>query len=233
MQYMQACRDFCTEFGIKPLDYFLTPRYKGQTVLVEHVKNGGKITSVVMAFVRDGKLLNCEIWSKDRVISDIYTLCVSLGGSPVHIVINIEEMKFTAESDIMTIMMQDYVRKDNLLREWHGLLEAGKMDEMKSRFTQFKSNFWSAQVVQALHGLQLYLFASYFDILPQVVRSITGMFTFIAVSHTLGWLMNGTSMESVPFETGIKAVLMRLFHSKHKQDKKRIAAAAVAAKKVA
>ncbi|GMH70283.1 hypothetical protein TrRE_jg10717 [Triparma retinervis] len=231
MQYMQACRDFCMEFGVKPFDYVLTPRYKGQTVLVEHVKHGGTITSVTMAFVRDGKLLNCEMWSKERVIPDIYTLCAGLGGSPVHIFINIEELNFKADSDIKTIMMQDYVRKDNLLREWHNLLKAGKLDEMKSRFTQFKSNFWSAQFVQVLHGLQLYLFASYFDVIPQLVRGVTYMFLFIAFSHTLGWIMNGTSMESVPFETGIKAVLMKLFHTKHKQDKKREAAVAATAAK--
>lgn len=220
MQYMQACRDFCKDFGVKPFDYVLTPRYKGQTVLVEHVKNGGKITSVTMAFIRDGELLNCEMWSKERVIPDIYTLCAGLGGSPVDIFISIKELNFNADSDIKTIMMQDYVRKDNILREWHGLLKAGKLDELKSRFTEFKSNFWSAQVIQALHGLQLYLFASYFDITSQIARSVTYMFFFIAISHTLGWIMNGTSMESVPFETSIKAVLMKVFNTKHKQDKK-------------
>ena len=66
MQYMQNCRDFCQEYGMEPFDYVLTPRYKGQTILVEHIAKGGTITSICTAFVRDGKLLNCEMWSKER-----------------------------------------------------------------------------------------------------------------------------------------------------------------------
>jgi hypothetical protein len=126
MQYMQNCRDFCVEYGMEPFDYVLTPRYKGQTILVEHIAKGGTITSICTAFVRDGKLLNCEMWSKERVVADIYSLCAGLGGSPVDIYINLEEMHFTADSDIKTIMMKDYERKDTLLREWHTMLKEGR-----------------------------------------------------------------------------------------------------------
>ncbi|GMH58140.1 hypothetical protein TL16_g02547 [Triparma laevis f. inornata] len=223
MQYMQNCRDFCVEYGMEPFDYVLTPRYKGQTILVEHIAKAGTITSICTAFVRDGKLLNCEMWSKERVVADIYSLCAGLGGSPVDIYINLEEMHFTADSDIKTIMMMDYQRKDKLLREWHTMLKEGRLEEFKARFPPFVPHFWFVQVIQTLHGLQFYALTSFLGIWEPSVKFLFGFFLFISISHTFGWLMNGTSMESVPFETGIKAVLMRLFakFAKHKEDKRR------------
>ena len=211
-----------------PFDYVLTPRYKGQTVLVEHIAKGGTITSICTAFVRDGKLLNCEMWSPDRVVADIYSLCAGLGGSPVHIYINLEEMHFDKDSDIKTIMMKDYQRKDKLLREWHGMLKEGRLEEFEGRFPAFVPHFWNAQLIQALHGLQLYLLTHHLGCVSGFVKFFLSFVFFIGASHTFGWLMNGTSMESVPFETGIKAVLMRVFtaFSKHKEDKKRAKAKA-------
>ena len=172
-------------------------------------------------------------YSRRRVVADIYSLCAGLGGSPVDIYINLKEMHFTAESDIKTIMMKDYERKDKLLREWHTMLKEGRFEEFKARFPPFVPHFWNAQFIQTLHGVQFYVLTSLLGIWEPAVKFIFGFFLFISISHTFGWLMNGTSMESVPFETGIKAVLMRLFakFSKHKEDKKRKAAAAAAAKR--
>jgi hypothetical protein len=89
---MADCREFCKSFGMEPFDYVLTPRYKGQTVLVQHLEKGGTIISITTAFVRDGKLLNCEMTSEERVIPDIYNLLTGVGGSPVNIYINLEEV---------------------------------------------------------------------------------------------------------------------------------------------
>ena len=97
-------------------------------------------------------------------------------------------------------------------------------------FPPFVPHFWNAQFIQLFHAVQVYLFVSYFGFLSVFLKFFAGFYCFIAASHTFGWLMNGTSMESVPFETGIKAVLMKLFahFAKHKEDKKRMAAKAKA-----
>jgi hypothetical protein len=78
----------------------LTPRYKGLTCLVEQVKHGGNIVSVLMAFERDGKLLNCKLTSLEREIPDIYMLLQGIGGSPVNVYVNMVELKFTADDDM-------------------------------------------------------------------------------------------------------------------------------------
>jgi hypothetical protein len=218
-QYMAACKDFCREFGMEPFDYVLTPRYKGQTVLVEHLDKGGTIISITTAFVRDGKLLNCEMDSNKRVIPDIYNLLTGIGGSPVMIYINLEEMHFTKESDIKTIMMKDYERKNALLKKWHGMLEGGKREQFEAQFPAFKPHFWNAQLIQFLHAAQIIAFRSFFGVLSGFFKYAAGLFSLICLSHTIGTLMNTTSMESVPFETAIKAVLMRVSarHAKHKE----------------
>ncbi len=217
-KYMRDCREFCKSFGMEPFDYVLTPRYKGQTVLVEHVKKGGTIVSICTAFVRDGKLLNCEMLSDERVIPDIYTLCTGIGGKPVHIYINLEELHFDADSDIKTIMMKDYERKNTLLKEWHNMLKAGRYTEFEKRFDRFVPDFWGAQLCQILHGLAIYAMTNILGIWNFYLKMAGLVFILISCSHTMGWLLNQTSMESVPFETAIKAVLMRVSkkHAKHK-----------------
>jgi hypothetical protein len=128
-------------------------------------------------------------------------------------------MHFTADSDIKTIMMKDYERKNALLKKWHGMLKEGKREEFEALFPAFKPHFWHAQLIQAMHGLQIYLFMSLFGVWPQFLKFATYFFVLIAVSHTIGSFLNTTSMESVPFETAIKAILMRVSakHSKHKE----------------
>ena len=204
---------------MEPFEYVLTPRYKGQTVLVEHLDKGGTIISICTAFVRDGKLLNCQMESPERVIPDIYNLLTGIGGSPVMIYINLEEMHFTKESDIKTIMMKDYERKNKLLKKWHGMLEGGRRDEFEAQFPAFKPHFWGAQLIQVLHAVQVFVLTYLLDVQVSFAKVVVGLFLLIILSHTMGTILNTTSMESVPFETAIKAILMRVSkkHAKHKE----------------
>jgi len=227
-KYVQACREFCTDFGMEPFDYVLTPRYKGQTVLCNQIKDIGKglgtIASITTAFVRDGKLLNCEMTSDQRVIPDIYSLCSGVGGSPVHIYIHLHELYFNPDSDIKTIMMKDYERKNTVLKEWHTMLKAGKLEEFENQFVAFEPNVLQAQLIQALHVIMQLLFFNYFGKLYQYFTGCVCLFLLVSTSHTVGWMLNSTSMESVPFETAIKGIMMALMPStrKHKgtEDKK-------------
>ena len=224
-KYIANCREFCKEQGYEPFDYVLTPRYKGQTILVDHIKGGGTITSICTAFVKNGKLLNCEMSSEERSIPDIYTLCAGIAGEPVHMYINLEEMHFKSTDQpevIKKIMMEDYKRKDDKLREWHKLLKAGKKKEFEKQFETFVPHFWDAQLHQVAHALSIFALCHFLGVTYGFLKFACCVFAAVAGGHTLGWFMNATSMESVPFETAIKGVMMVLFPStrKHKEDRK-------------
>jgi hypothetical protein len=44
-------------------------------------------------------------------------------------------------------------------------------------------------------------------VLDHFIKAFFGIFSCVAITHTVGWLVNESSMESVPFETGIKALI--------------------------
>jgi len=224
-KYIMDCQKFCKDLGYKPFEYVLTPRYKGITCLVEQVKHGGSIFSVCMAFVRDGKLLNIQMTSMDREIPDMYSLLQGIGGSPIDIYINMEELFFSEDDDIKSIIMKDYVRKDKLLKEWHMELQGCGPENFQKKFTVCETNNWMVQFSQVMHTVLMVVLAKHFDFLLHLLFFCTSLVLIIAIVHTLGWVLNATSMESVPFETGIKAVVMLVFGSKHKSsedNKKRV-----------
>jgi 1-acyl-sn-glycerol-3-phosphate acyltransferase len=221
-KYIAECRDFARELGYSPFEYVLTPRYKGLTCLVEQVKHGGAIVSVLMLFERNGVLLNCELTSLAREIPDIYMLLQGIGSSltgvgPVNVYVNMKELHFTKEDDIKKIMMDDYVRKDEQMRDWARLLAKNGADKFKEQFYAAKANSLEVNMVQFAHTAIMVMMACYLDRLSQLLNFSTTLFLIVSFAHTLGWFMNSTSMESVPFETGIKAVVMFLFGSKHKE----------------
>jgi len=216
-KYIAECRGFCEDLGYKPYEYVLTPRYKGLTCLVEQVKYGGMIVSVTMAFERDGKLLNQKLTSLDREIPDIYSLLVGLAGSPTNIYVDMKELHFTAEDDIKTIMMEDYVRKDKVLADWHKILQDKGPEGFKEGFSVVHHNVLEANLIQLLHMVMMVGLAWYMDRLASLFSFGMSLYLIIIFTHSLGWFMNGTSMESVPFESGIKAIVMFFFGSKHKE----------------
>eukprot|EP00518_Triparma_eleuthera_P005762 CAMPEP_0182464438 /NCGR_PEP_ID=MMETSP1319-20130603/8646_1 /TAXON_ID=172717 /ORGANISM="Bolidomonas pacifica, Strain RCC208" /LENGTH=437 /DNA_ID=CAMNT_0024664081 /DNA_START=83 /DNA_END=1396 /DNA_ORIENTATION=- len=220
-KYISECRDFCTELGYKPFEYVLTPRYKGLTCLVEQVKHGGMIVSVCMAFERDGVLLNQKLTSMDREIPDIYSLLMGIGGSPTNVYVDMKELHFTADDDIKKIMMEDYVRKDALMAAWHRALEEKGAEDFKGGFQVTQANVLEMNVAQLMHALIMIGLAHSLNLLPSFFNFCTALYLIIAFCHTLGWMMNGTSMESVPFESGIKAIVMFLFGAKHKEREKK------------
>jgi len=65
-----------------------------------------------------------------------------------------------------------------------------------------------------LHATIILVISSYLGHLSLLKKVCTGMFWCLATMHTIGWLANQSSMESVPFETGIKAVISLFSFSK-------------------
>jgi hypothetical protein len=209
MAYVKQCREFCIDQKYEPFDYVLTPRYKGSMTLLSAVQNGGPVVSICLAFIRDGKLLNCSLLSSDRVIPDIYTLNQGVGGSPVDIYIHLKRMHIAQDvKDPKQLMMENYKEKDAILAEWDKRVAAGTAadKDWMFQFEQVESHQLEGILYQVAHAAVLVLIGLGFDRLDVLFSLCAVLFGLVSSCHTIGWLLNSTSMESVPFETGIKSI---------------------------
>lgn len=246
--YIQSCREYCIQHGYKPFDYILTPRHKGTQYLIqqtspnfnqehstsdhnatsvaEETEAAGPVISICLAYVRNGKLLNCKMSSKERVIPDIYLLNQGIFGHPVDIYINLRRVPIhsgltastTATSksnnDMRTLLMDENKWKNDLL---------AKFDRQILQRSKHEFQNWIASHFSILHPDRMGAFVAHvahaFVILTISICSGFGqklyylfLTLFVAVSscHTIGWMLNSTSMESIPFETGIKGFIIFL-----------------------
>ena len=217
---IDACRKFCVDQRYDPFDYVLTPRYKGSLCLLQNVK--GPIISVCIAYVRDGKLQNCKLLSPDRVVPDIYTLNEGVGGSPVEVYIHLKRMEIAQDvSDPKTIFLENYKEKDTILKKWDELLSAGtaNSESWMAQFTPIESNHLEYAIYQIVHTLLMIAIGITFDRLGALAWAFGILFFSVASCHTIGSALNSTSMESVPFETGIKAVVAYWLNAKAQKGK--------------
>ena len=207
-KYIHECRSFCIKQGYKPLDYVLTPRYKGTACLLEQVSGGGCLISLCLVFVRDGKLLNCKLLSDSRVIPDLYDLNQGISGKPISIFIHARKLQ-VSDSEIFdpkSVLMAEYEWKDTVIADCEKLLDEGNI-EWHSQFTKVEGSIKEVYINHVLHILAILLTVKVtgFKIF-QFLHLFFGLFCVITMTHTIGCFVNSTSMESVPFETGIKAI---------------------------
>lgn len=223
LKYINNCRKFCKEQGYQPFDYILTPRYKGLTVLSEHIRSDmlqkeGQFMSTTIAYSRAGTLLNSKLLYTfpARQHADLYTIYSGILGEPVNMHLQVHKMKpFTEDCDIKSIMMNDYARRDKLLAHFH---KNGHFPNPES-YVHVPPNHFVLNFFFAMHFVVLFGLASLFGKAALAANVCIGIFSMITFFHTIGYFINdGTSMESVPFETGIKSILIRLMakHSEHK-----------------
>lgn len=207
--YIKECRAFCKKQGYAPYDYVLTPRYKGTTCLLKQVTNSEYITSICLAFVKDGKLLNCKLLSSERVVPDIYNLIQGIWGKPVNIYMYLRKVSVSLHSfDAKTVLMKEYAWKESVLAECDNQLRRGSMETILfKKFHQLEGNVKDVIINQIIHSILILFAAIYFSCLVHVIFFSCGLFIVISLVHTFGWFVSSTSMESVPFETGVKAFI--------------------------
>jgi hypothetical protein len=214
MEYIHACRQFCIEQNYEPFDYVLTPRYKGSMSLLQQVEGcRGPVVSICVAYVRNGKLLNCSLLSPDRIVPDIITLNSGIGGSPVNIFIHLKRMNIAQDmKDPKTFMMENYKEKNHLLMEWDKQTKAGTSgsDEWMSKYSEITGSKSECIVHQLSHAALMICVALITDRIYTLVTTFCVLFGLVSGFHTLGLILNSTSMESVPFETGIKSMALYL-----------------------
>jgi hypothetical protein len=208
MQYVHQCQNFAKSNDFKPFEYVLTPRYKGTSCLLDQVSSGGPLVSICLAFVRDGKLMNCKLVSSDRVVPDIYHLCQGIAGSPISIFMHLRKIKVDANVpfDAKTVLMAEYEWKDSVLAEWDERL-ANNDKRWKTEFTEIPGCKQDVLLNHFAHAIVMMGTAIAFGYHTLFMKMFFGVFCCVASTHTFGWMVNETSMESVPFETGIKAMI--------------------------
>ena len=217
--YIQNCRKFCTKLGYKPFEYILTPRYKGTTCLLDQVKNSDVIVSVCLVYVRNKKLLNCRLTSSERVIPDLYLLAQGIGSQPVDVFVHTRRIqKSSIKEDTRTILMMDNAWKDSVLEKWESFLEKkpGYLS-MTSKFEEIKYNKRELLINHFAHFFLMITISYFIGWNNNLFRSFFILFCIITTVHTLGWVANSSSMESVPFETGVKAVASYFLENQQKQ----------------
>lgn len=222
MDYIHECRAFCKTLGYKSFDYVLTPRYKGTACLLDQVAQTETFISICCAFVRDGKLLNCHLLSSERVVPDIYDLNQGIAGKPVDIYIHLRKIdpKKGKDFNARDALMQEYVWKDSLLAQWDEDLKKGNTSSMIDQFTRIEPKTIDVLMNHFLHVVVIVATVMAFNYLDQLIKLVCGIFVTVSVTHTAGWMVNESSMESVPFETGIKALIMTIISMKQKYSSK-------------
>jgi len=224
MKYILQCRQFSINNGYTPFEYVLTPRYKGTTCLLDQIDGDGPFVSACLVFVRDGKLLNCKLLSPNRVIPDIYDLNQGIAGKPVSIYVHVRmmEIKNDDQFDAKARLMEEYKWKDSILKEWDLALKQGPGPSIEwfSQFKVVERNVIEIAINHVLHMIAILTFSLSFQWTNELVTIICVIFIIVTTTHTLGWMVNQASMESVPFETGIKALITFLISF---QEKKRVA----------
>jgi len=221
LEYIRQCRHYCKSYGITPFSYVLTPRYKGITCLLDQVRDRGSIVSICLVFVRDGQLLNCRLLSSDRIVPDMYYLTQGVTGKPVYIYMHLKTMQFASmspsPSEMKSILMAEYEWKDSILAEWEMRLKGGGAGSVwLSQFIEVKGSQAEIMMSHISHLIAILFVANYLQRTPQLMQLFLGMYCAIGLCHTIGWFVNATSMESVPFETCIKAFLVS--YSKKKRE---------------
>lgn len=211
MRYIRQCQKFAMDNNMEPFQYVLTPRYKGTSCLLDQVSQGGLIVSICLAFVRDGKLLNCKLSSSERVVPDIYHLNQSIGGSPISIYIHLRKIKFDAHAhtpfDAKSVLMAEYQWKDSILAKWDARLGIKNEDKLTADFIEVRGNRIDIVLNHLAHAILWIMVGALCDCQTFFLKLWIAVYLCCSISHTIGWMVNKTSMESVPFETGIKAMM--------------------------
>jgi len=219
--YLENCRTFCKEQGYPKFDYVLTPRYKGISVLKEHTEAvGGTILSVTMAFTRDGKMLNTGLDNPEREIPDLYAVYAGMISSPIKVYVHTKKISLSDDpAEIKKIMMGDYARKDKLLKYFD---EHGCFPDEGLTYEEIEVPHLWLNVLNVLHTIAVILIMDILNLRYLVKYGIIAMLVSLFCCNTLGRIIFGYSIESVPFETGIKPLLhlyYELFNKKLKTAK--------------
>lgn len=235
-KYIEDCQQFCTSQGMQPFEYVLTPRYKGTACLLQQLRCGnecdddydatinvddddnedGVLLSVVLLFVRDGKLMNCKLLEPTREVADIYDLLEGISGNTIDVYIIVRRIPVAQGSntfDAKKALMAEYVWKDAVCAEYEAKLqkerESSIHDVTLPGFTQL--HVPASRLLCSVGGHLVLISALCWSIgltAAHVMKMFSTMVACMAVLHYIGAQLGPGSMESIPFETAIKDMVI-------------------------
>ena len=229
--YIDECQKFCVEKGYSKFEYVLTPRYKGLGSMLKQVTKNNGLISLVAAYINTdtGKMLNERLKSSKRIVPDWYTI---LGGN-TSVIINVHRMPvFTdRDFDVKNSLMTDYARKDRELAYFHKNGKYKDADVENDPYEPIPVNHIRMNISLLMNSIlwvMYYMYTApkeyqyfinhniYYTLLYALYRTLRVLFIFfivISASHNIGFYIitnDSISRESVPFETPIKGLLIRL-----------------------
>ena len=229
--YIDDCQNFCKENGYPVFNYLLTPRYKGLGGMLHHSNKNKGLISAINAYVNveTGMLLNNKLRSTSRIVPDWYTI---LGGK-IKVVIHIHRMPvFTdRDFDVKNSLMKDYARKDRELAYFHKNGKYQDADVENDPYEPIPVNHIRMNISLLMNCILWVMYYMYtapneyqyflhhninYALLYALYRTLRILFIFfivISASHNIGFYIitnDSISRESVPFETPIKGLLIRV-----------------------
>jgi len=210
--YLENCREFCKAKGFEPFKYLLTPRYKGLSILGEHVEKGkGFAIDGTMAWTRghtNPKMLSVELTSPERAVPDLYAIVTGMWGRENRITCWCDARVVDIPDDpakLRQMMMEAWSRKDKLLETFH---KTGKYAPDQEGWVELPPQHLLLNVMVILHHVWVYGVCYYTGTL-WLLWNLTALclFTFL-VLNPLGMWIVGYSIESIPFETSTKPFLL-------------------------
>jgi len=216
--YIQSCRNYCEKLGYKSFEYVLTPRHKGTECLLNNMHvNSKNLVSVCLAYVQNGKLLNCKMSSPSRVIPDIYLLNKGMFEHPIDVYICMRPINLKTNAvDLRTAIMNEYKWMDDILKEFDKQDSTINLERALSgfNFSLIEPNIIEALAYHVLHAFVIIITAVQRGLASHLYSTFISLLFVVSSCYTVGWMMNSTSMESVPFETCIKSTFLLLQNRK-------------------
>jgi 1-acyl-sn-glycerol-3-phosphate acyltransferase len=214
---IKDCNDFCKKNNLKKFKYVLTPRYKGLSCLIG---KDTKYYSLTFAYVKNNKLMNCELKNKDRKVPDL----IDILKDKIELYVYWDEIKFNLkkiknQDDLNNLvkkkLLNSYKKHDKYLKNFdkyfkkYNITEFYRDQKNKEPFNKIpcETNMKSYYFFMILTSFYFYIkkYVSN-DAFKKIVLFI---FFTILFSHSGGKYISGYSRESIPFETALKAILYK------------------------
>lgn len=214
---LKDCNEFCKKNNFKEFSYVLTPRYKGLSCLID---KDIKYYSLTFAYVKNNKLMNCELKNKNRKVPDL----IDILKDKIELYVYWDEIKFNLkkiknQDDLNKLvkkkLFNSYKKHDKYLKNFdkhfkkYNVMEFYKDQKIKEPFneipceTKMKSLYFFMIFISFYFYIKKYVSENAFK------KSILFIFFTILFSHSCGKYISGYSRESIPFETLLKAIIYR------------------------
>lgn len=214
---LKDCNEFCKKNNFKEFSYVLTPRYKGLSCLID---KDTKYYSLTFAYVKNNKLMNCELKSKNREVPDL----IDILKDKIELYVYWDEINFDCKKVknqdelnklVKKKLFKSYKKHDKYLKNFdkqfkeNNITEFYKNQKIKEPFNQIPCEINMKSCYFFIILISFYFYIKKNVSTNALKKSILFIFFTIFFSHSGGKYFSGYSRESIPFETALKAILYK------------------------